>query len=425
MKYRILLVEDELVIALGIKKSLEKLGYDVIELAVTGEEAVEKALELHPDLILMDIILQGPMDGVQAARKICEKADIPILYLTANADSATVERARDTMPYGYMNKPINDRDMMSNIDTALHKHRMERRLRESEEKYRSLVENINDVIVSVDESGTVTYVSPRAYDVAGYRDEDVLGKNLLTFVHPDDREKVIKLFGLTRSGGYMPGKYRMISKTGSVIWVRTSGRPIFADGRFSGVRVIMSDITSHIKSENEITMKHEELAAANEELQAIIEELEATNEELRMTNMQFEAQSKDLDVARKELADKEVLLASISQFAPVGIGLVREGVIIWTNTMIHSMSGYSEQELKGQSMQIFYPGEDEYRSALDVMNDQLMMSGTATFKARCRRKNGMLFDVLISAAPLGQRDMKGSIIFTATEITEKKIARPH
>lgn len=416
---RLLLVEDEYIIALGIRKSLERLGYEVSAVVTTGEEAVSKAIELLPDLILMDIVLAGPMDGVEAARAIAAEADIPVIYLTANADSATVERARDTMPYGYMNKPINDRDLMSNIDTAIHKHHMERRLRESEEKYRSLVENINDVILSVDENGTVTYASPRAYDVAGYREEDLLGKNLINFVYPDDRELVISLFGNSRAGGFTPGQYRVLSKSGDIVWVRTSGRPIFVNGRFNGVRVIMSDITERMRIEDEVKIKNEELTSANEELQAIIEELEATNEELRTANIQFEEKNRELSRARKDLAEQEALLASISRVAPVGIGLIKDKVLHWTNSMIQAISGYAEEELLGKSLRIFYTNDEEYNSAVDRMYRQIGERGMASFEARCRHKNGSTYDTLINAAFLDPRGKEAGIVFTAMDITEK------
>lgn len=417
---RLLLVEDEYVIALGIQKSLERLGYEVPAVVASGEDAVTKALDLRPDLILMDIVLAGPMDGVEAARLIGAQADIPIIYLTANADSATVERARDTMPYGYMNKPINDRDLMSNIDTAIHKHRMERRLRESEEKYRSLVENINDIIISVDENGTVTYASPRVQEVAGYRVEELMGRNLMEFVYPEDRQLVIGLFENSKAGGPTPGQYRVLARSGDILWVRTSGRSIFVDGRFSGIRVIMSDITAQIRIEDEVKIKNDELTAANEELQAIIEELEATNEELSETNRRLEANNRDLVSARRDLAEHEALLATVSRVAPVGIGLIRDRALVWTNSMIQSISGYTGEEIEGQSLRIFSTSDEEYQAVVDTMYAQIDERGMASFEARCVHKNGTPYQVMINAAFLDPEERERGIVFTAMDISEMK-----
>ena len=138
-KAGILVVEDEQVIAMSISKSLERLGYSVVDVVNAGDVAVSRALDLSPDLILMDIMLEGSMDGIETARTLRARTDIPVIYLTAYADTATVERARETMPYSFLNKPINERDLFSNIESALYKHTMERKLAESEAMLRSIV----------------------------------------------------------------------------------------------------------------------------------------------------------------------------------------------------------------------------------------------------------------------------------------------
>ncbi len=130
-KIRVLIVEDETIIALDVQGILSGLGYEIAGIAGTGETAVEKARTLKPDIILMDILLAGRMDGIEAAREIRKTNDIPIIYLTANADQATVDRARDTQPYAYLNKPIHERDLYSNIESAWTKNRMEVRLRKA------------------------------------------------------------------------------------------------------------------------------------------------------------------------------------------------------------------------------------------------------------------------------------------------------
>lgn len=129
---RILVVEDELIIAKGIEKRLKAMGYSVTDTVASGEEAVTRALETMPDLVLMDICLQGGMDGVTAAEHIRSKADIPVVYLTAYADSATLGRAKVTEPFGYIVKPFQDFTLNSSIEMAIYKHRMESRLRRSE-----------------------------------------------------------------------------------------------------------------------------------------------------------------------------------------------------------------------------------------------------------------------------------------------------
>ena len=111
---QILVVEDERIVADDIKMSLQRLGYDVSGMTSSGEEAVKKAEEINPDLVLMDIVLEGKMDGVESASIIRYRFDIPVVYLTAYSDKKTLERAKVTEPFGYILKPFKDRDPIHN-----------------------------------------------------------------------------------------------------------------------------------------------------------------------------------------------------------------------------------------------------------------------------------------------------------------------
>jgi hypothetical protein len=136
-----MVVEDDRIVAADIRHSLRDLGYDVLDVVDSGEEAVELAARRRPDLVLMDVHLRGILNGVDAARSIRQQLDLPIVYLTAYTDDATLEAARKTEPYGFIVKPFREHELRSAIEVALYKHRMERKLRESEEWYRRLFED--------------------------------------------------------------------------------------------------------------------------------------------------------------------------------------------------------------------------------------------------------------------------------------------
>ncbi|MCR4438177.1 MAG: response regulator [bacterium] len=127
---RIMIVEDLNITALDLKNRLRKMGYEVAALAGSGEEAIQKAEQVRPDLILMDIRLKGEMDGVEAAERIRQKLDIPVIYLTAHADDSTLQRAMETRPYGYVLKPFGEKELRITIEMALHRHREESKLRD-------------------------------------------------------------------------------------------------------------------------------------------------------------------------------------------------------------------------------------------------------------------------------------------------------
>jgi len=127
---KILVVEDEGIIAKDIQMSLRHLGYEVPSTVASGEQAIKKAEVEKPDLILMDIVLQGEMDGIEAATRIRSRFDIPVIYLTSYSDKETMERAKGTEPYGYILKPFDESKVDTTIKMALLKHKMEKSFRE-------------------------------------------------------------------------------------------------------------------------------------------------------------------------------------------------------------------------------------------------------------------------------------------------------
>ena len=123
---KILVVEDERIVAKDLQRRLQRLGYTVCAIASSGQEAIEQVAQTPPHIVLMDIILQGPMDGVEAAEHIRARFDIPIIYLTAHADANTLQRAKATEPFGYLLKPFEAKALQTTIEMALYKHQMER-----------------------------------------------------------------------------------------------------------------------------------------------------------------------------------------------------------------------------------------------------------------------------------------------------------
>ncbi|RXA17588.1 response regulator [Methanosarcina sp. MSH10X1] len=127
---RILVVEDEHIVAMGIKRMLKSLGYTVTGVASSGEDAISKAESTFPDVVLMDIMLKGDIDGVEAAKEIRERFDVPVVYLTAYSDNNILERAKKTEPFGYIIKPFDEKDLYSSIEVALHRYRKEKEIPE-------------------------------------------------------------------------------------------------------------------------------------------------------------------------------------------------------------------------------------------------------------------------------------------------------
>lgn len=143
-KTNVFVVEDESIVSKDIQHSLKKLGYNVVGSAATGEKALEKIEDTNPDVVLMDIMLKGDMNGIETADQVKEKHNIPVIYLTAYADENTLSKAKVTEPYGYIIKPFKEIDLHTSIEMALYKHGKETEIRKERDLLYSLVEGKSD-----------------------------------------------------------------------------------------------------------------------------------------------------------------------------------------------------------------------------------------------------------------------------------------
>lgn len=140
-KIKILVVEDESIVAKDIQFSLEKLGYEVCGIASTGERAIELTLAEDPDLVLMDIMLKGPINGIETAIRLRDEFASPVIFLTAYADQATLEKAKIAEPYGYIIKPFKEIDLQTSIEVAVYKYEKEKVIRRERDFLYAIVEN--------------------------------------------------------------------------------------------------------------------------------------------------------------------------------------------------------------------------------------------------------------------------------------------
>ena len=274
-KTNILIVEDENIVALDIKNRLKKLGYVVVGRSATGEGAIDKAAEPRPDLILMDIRLKGEMDGIAAAAEIRQQLDIPVIYLTAYSDEATLQRARVTEPYGYLIKPFEDRDLHTTISMALYRHKAERELRESRQWLATTLRSIGDAVIATDRRGCIKFMNPVAERLTGWSQAEALG-------HPS--EEIFKIInGKTRLPAANPVERvlaenrtveldentLLIAKDGQEIPIDDSAAPIVDEtGMAEGVVLVFRDISERTEAEAQMRQFTRDLQIQNAELDA-------------------------------------------------------------------------------------------------------------------------------------------------------------
>lgn len=265
---QIMIVEDEYIVAADLTNRLEELGFNVLYHATSGKEAIEKASELKPDMILMDIILRGEMDGIEAASRINDELKTPIIFVTAYTDEDKIARAKVTEPLGFLVKPFQDRELKTTMEMALYKARMNTRLRETEEKCLQLTESVNEVLILQDANdGSIIHVN-RAYEALFGQPREMLYENPLSHlekVHPEDKGFVLTAYseGLLHDE-FNSLEYRVIHNDG-LKWVYSRSFPILDDdNRVYRRATVAEDITKRKTAEQALKESQELLSLAQE-----------------------------------------------------------------------------------------------------------------------------------------------------------------
>lgn len=221
---RLMLVEDSPSSVEALEALLRHLGYEVVAVAGTAGEAIEGATREHPDLAIVDIGLPGERDGVDAGRELAA-ADTPVLYLTAMGDPETLARAEATGPYGYVIKPADTRGLVAAIEVALVRRDMEQELRDSERRFRLLIENARDLITVLGPDGTIRFESPSIRRVLGYDPAELRGEIMFDYVHPEDRADAMQAFNavVREPGRALSHTLRFRHRDGSWRWFEAVG----------------------------------------------------------------------------------------------------------------------------------------------------------------------------------------------------------
>ncbi len=255
-KARILVVEDQNIIAMDLKSRLTGLGYVVPAVIAYGEEVAAKAEELKPDLVLMDIVLKGGMDGVQAAEQIRQQFGLPVIYLTAHSDERTLQRARVTEPYGYILKPFEDRELNMAIEIALYKHRMERKLRENERWLAATLKSIGEAVIATDIKKRIKFMNPVAEELTGWPQAEAAGRELsqvFQTIHEGTRARARTAVTKALQEGMVVGPSNhvaLVARDGREIPIEDSAAPIRDElGKITGVVLVFRDITKRRQAE--------------------------------------------------------------------------------------------------------------------------------------------------------------------------------
>lgn len=360
-KVKILVVEDEFVTGSEIRSRLIEMGYDVPKVVATGEDAIKMAGEFNPDIVVMDITLKGEMNGIQAADQIRTRYGIPIIYLTAHSDDATIKKAIITEPFGYIIKPLEERAFKTTIQMALYKHSMDEKVKERDRTIQALLNTTTDAMLLLDNNGNVLganetmakQLKKKADDLIHMTVNDLLSAGAIT-VHMAEEERTVR-----------SGKPATFIEEVNNRSFENNLYPIFdSRGTVTKIAVYSHDITAIKAAERELGQLNAQLLREKEELIKVTAALDGMDDRVIITD--------------------------------------HTGSIEYMNHSAERMLGYQVAEIKGRHISEFKAPESRF--AIDkgsfLTDSKSVWSGSMIFK----NKYGLKISTSLTSSPVGKEN---------------------
>lgn len=356
---KVMIVEDEGIIAMDIRSQLERFGYEVVGTAFSGKQALEMAILRTPDIVMMDIVLKGSMDGISAANAITGSMDIPVIFLTAYSDPDTLQRAKTIGAYGYLIKPFRPDELRSSIEVALYKHQLQRKLKDSEQWFAKTLHCISDAVIATDTEGKVQFMNPIAELLTGQRLTQAEGKSIdqLMTLYTESERKILEnsvAKSLQSLAVTDPGTAKVLAAHNGVeIPIDDTAAPILDDnGKLLGAVLVFRDISERREMEN-------------------------------------------------QLRESEERFHSAFNLAAIGMALMAiDGNFLQVNMALANMFGYSYGELLASSLKML-TFDDDYDRLLNLHFRQLLADELPSFQreVECQHKaENKIVWVLLSAS---------------------------
>jgi diguanylate cyclase (GGDEF)-like protein/PAS domain S-box-containing protein len=375
---RVLIVEDESVVAMDLADQLEDMGYQICGIADTGAEAIELAAQHAPQVVMMDIVIKGELDGIDTAERIRRRFQVPVIFATAYSDPETVARAARTAPYGYITKPYQARDVHAAIEVALFKYSLEARLRESELWFSSTLRCVADGVVATDLKGRIRFMNPAAEQMLGTRLETAQGQDIQEVIAFDDT-------------GEKNSTISQILREGMDEAVIDFGRQMHTG---KGERLLV-DASAALIRDGEV-----------EPLGAVVA--------LRDVSERIEAE--------EALRNSEERFRTAFDFAPIGMALVSlTGRFLQGNVALCALLGCTPEELLTINQRAVTLEEDRPLEETHLRELLVNELPYVHFEKRYRSLSGRLITSIVSVALLRKGDVPVCYLYQVHDITERKL----
>lgn len=343
---KVLVVEDEGLIANELESRLNKMGHQVVATVSTGKEALDRAPEA--DIVLMDIRINGPIDGIEAAALIREGLHLPVIFLTAHADRLTIDRAKLSSPFGYILKPIPYASLNSSIEIALDKHRAERQLQAREELLQSTLNSVADAVVATDHLSRVLMLNGAAEALTGWTQTEAEGQPLLSVLRMVDGESgepaedPVPLAILKDEVLPLDRSCQLISRDGRQLTIEGSAVPVKASGVALGTVLTFRDVSARLWEEKQLRQSLEVQAAGrmaarvSDEYTSLLAIIRNQSESLQRHFGESSPARQSLEEIQESATEAEALTNMLTTFATRQVAQQPE--VLSINGMLRRMS---------------------------------------------------------------------------------------
>lgn len=408
---KILIVEDEFIVAKDLQAYLEKLGYTVCGRVNSGEKAIQHVNTTPTDVVLMDIMLKGDMTGIEAARQIRERFRVPIIYVTANTNPSIVQQAKITEPFGFIVKPFNERELHANIEMSLYKHRIERELADQKALLDEVFSSVQEGIALLDEYLSVVFCNPAYAALVEVPKHHLIGQNAFLFFDDHSRSLLIQEMKKRRKGESSTYEVSLTTMKGSEKYVRITVTPRFApDGAVIGEFVTMLDITARKQAENEVRQHRDHL----EHL------VEQRASELIRINTELAREVNERQRTEQALKEQTQLLDDVFTNIQEGIGIVDEHEhIVFCNPAYAKIFGETPESLIGQNLLGFF--QEEQHQVILQETQKRRYHKSSTYELLLTTKAGINKYIHVSVSPRFNANGEYAGAFgVVMDITERK-----
>ncbi|OWY69425.1 hybrid sensor histidine kinase/response regulator [cyanobacterium TDX16] len=409
---KILVVEDEGIVAKDIENRLQKFGYHVCKTVATGEEAIAQVSELKPDLVLVDIRLQGDMDGIAVAQVLHHNFELPVVYLTANSDEYIVNRALATQPFGYIIKPFREQELKTTIEIALNKYLIEQNLKQNKYWLRTVLKSINNGIIASDTEGKIAFMNPIAEALTGWNWQDACGKEATEVVKIIPTQTIISEQPIQqalqrRITVEISERSQLIDKNGLEIPIDNRIAPIKDDrGNIVGTMLVFQDISERqqVEAMHQKQIEQEQMLVQMEKMHELKDDfLSTVSHELRtpIANMKMAIQMlKTSPSSEKRQRYLEILQAECNREAELITELLDLQRLETASYPILVQEAVNLQEWLPQIMEPFLIRAQENQQLLEIRLDP-NLSQILTDRASLERAIAELANNACKYTPMG------------------------